>query len=62
MKRLFCLFCACLVSALCLCAQDRTSLEDSVIVGGIPRSVVDMVFENAQMSKDEKLVLHTRSL
>lgn len=58
MKRLFCFFCACLVSALCLCAQDRKSLEDSVIVGGIPRSVVDMVFENAQMSKDEKLVLH----
>lgn len=58
MKRLFSiLFCA-FAGAVLLCAQDRTELEDSVIVGSIPQSVLDMSLESQQLSDDEKLATH----
>lgn len=56
MKRLFCFICACLAGVIILGAQSRTALEDSVIIGGIPRSLVDMLLSNDEMTTDEKLL------
>ena len=58
MKRLFVMLCACIAGALSLNAQSREALEDSVIVGGISRPVVEMVLDADQMSADEKLMAH----
>ena len=58
MKKLIFILCTYLISALSLYAQERKALEDSVIVGGIPRSVVDMVLGADQMTPDEKLLAH----
>ena len=58
MKRLFCFICACIAGVISLSAQSRTALEDSVMVGGIPRSLVDMLLSNDEMTTDEKLLTH----
>lgn len=58
MKKFVLLLYACLMCALSLNAQDRTSLEDSVIVGGIPYPVVEMVLGTDQMKPDERLLTH----
>lgn len=58
MKRLFVMLCACIAGALSLNAQSREAMEDSVIVGGISRPVVEMVLDADQMSADEKLMAH----
>lgn len=47
--------CACLAGVLYSVAQDRVALEDSVIVGGIPRSLVDMSLVDSEMTVDERL-------
>ena len=44
MKKLFFLLCACLMCTLASNAQNREALEDSVIVGGISHSMIEMVF------------------
>lgn len=58
MKRAITLLFACLASAVILCAQNRVSLEDSVIVGGISRHAVDLVLGNSKMTSDERLIMH----
>lgn len=58
MKRLFILLCACAAGVLSLNAQNREALEDSVIVGGISRSMVDLVLDMDQMKDEEKLMVH----
>lgn len=57
MKRLFCLLCLCLTGTLFASAQERKALEDSVIIGGISRSIIDMAFAEGRTT-DEKLVIH----
>lgn len=39
-------------------AQNREALEDSVIVGGISHSMIEMVMGADQMKADEKLLVH----
>ena len=58
MKKLFLLLCACLMCALSSTAHDRASLEDSVIVGGIPYPLVEMVMGADRMTPDERLLLN----
>ena len=58
MKRLFLFLCAGVVSFLTLNAQERLMLEDSVIVGGISRSMVERVSGADDMKADEKLLFH----
>ena len=57
MKKLFCLLCTCIAGAFLASAQEREALEDSVIIGSIPRSVVDMLFTKGQ-TDEEKLLTH----
>lgn len=57
MKKLFSLICFCIAGAFLASAQEREALEDSVIIGSIPRSVVDMLFTEGQ-TDEEKLVIH----
>lgn len=57
MRKLFCLLCTCIAGAFFASAQERTALEDSVIIGSIPRSVVDMMFTDGQ-TDEEKLLIH----
>lgn len=58
MKKLFVMLCACIAGILSLNAQSRKALEDSVIVGGISRSMIDLVLDADQMKADEKLLAH----
>ena len=58
MKKLFFLLCACLMCTLASNAQNREVLEDSVIVGGISHSMIEMVMGADQMKADEKLLVH----
>ena len=58
MKKLFALLCACLMCALASNAQNRQALEDSVIVGGISHSMVEMLLGSGQMKADERLLVH----
>lgn len=52
------MFCACVAGVLSLNAQSREALEDSVIVGGISRSMIDLVLGADQMTPDDKLMAH----
>lgn len=58
MKKLFCLLCTCLLCAIASNAQNREALEDSVIIGGIPHSMIEMVMGADQMTADERLMVH----
>ena len=58
MKKLFFIVCAYLMCALVANAQEREALEDSVIVGGISRSMVEMVLGADQMKADERLLVN----
>ncbi len=58
MKRLFLLLCASVACAVTSNAQERKMLEDSVIIGGISRSLIEHVSDADQMKADEKLLLH----
>lgn len=58
MKRFFFLLCACIVGAISSNAQTRESLEDSVVIGGISRSMVNLALSANQMKPDEKLMIH----
>ena len=58
MKKLFFLLCACFLCTMVSNAQSREALEDSVIVGGISHSMIEMVLGADQMKADEKLLLH----
>ena len=49
--------CACLMCTLVSNAQGREALEDSVIVGGISPSMVEMVLGTGQMKADERLLV-----
>jgi hypothetical protein len=39
-------------------AQSREALEDSVIVGGISHSMIEMVLGAGQMNADDRLLVH----
>ena len=54
MKKLFFLLCACFLCTMVSNAQSREALEDSVIVGGISHSMIEMVLGADQMKADEK--------
>lgn len=58
MKRLFFLLCACFLCTMVSNAQSREALEDSVIVGGISHSMIEMVLGADQMKADERLLVH----
>ena len=55
MKYFLTFICACFASATLLCAQDRSALEDSVIVAMSPNSLVEMLLENQKMAPEEIL-------
>ena len=58
MKRFFFLVCVCIAGAISSNAQTREALEDSVIVGGISRSLINLAMDTDQMKVDDKLMLH----
>ena len=58
MKRLVCMFFICFAGLVSVSAQDRVALEDSVVIGGISRSMVDLVMDTDQMKVDDRLIAH----
>lgn len=58
MRRLLLLMYTLIIGVHSLFAQDREALEDSVIIGGIPRPMLDMVLDDMQMTHEEKLMGH----
>ena len=58
MRRLLFLMYTLIIGVHTLFAQDREALEDSVIIGGIPRPMLDMVLDDMQMTHEEKLMGH----
>ena len=60
MKKLFLFLLAGAFSLISLSAQTREALEDSVIVGGISRPMVDVLMDLGKMDNEDKLVAHWR--
>ena len=60
MKKLYLFLFASILGLVSLSAQTREALEDSVVVGGISRPLVDKLMDLGKMDNEDKLVAHWR--